>query len=391
MPLGCGRLSRRTGARLGLTQNRWVDERCDPIKAAKAAADYLSTLYDAFGNWPLALAGYNAGEKTVRDALDKSGLKTFWELADAGWLPAETRAYVPAVYAAVAIARSPVRYGFWYRPDHYIARYEKVAVPGGVKLAWVGKQIGVSRNELLDCNPELCKPVTPPCCSEYELCVPRGCRDDLLSAIATRLPCEREQQRQEEIERKSVVIRTPVAPHRVSHGDTWASLARRYKCSTKELAALNHTRTSKLLKRGQLLRVPASSGRVRLSMTRPSKNSSQTFVPAKNTRTALSGHVRIAMTRPAQYGAATFESARNTRTASLRRINERPKKAAVAVTLRYRVSKGDTLWTIAERFHVPVKKLCSQNAMKPNQKIKPGAQLAISSSRPGASRIAGRR
>jgi len=64
--VGMWQIISKTGTRFGLTQNNWIDERCDPMKAAQAAADYLSFLYDTFGNWPLALAAYNAGEGAVR-------------------------------------------------------------------------------------------------------------------------------------------------------------------------------------------------------------------------------------------------------------------------------------------------------------------------------------
>lgn len=43
-----------------------VEDPHNPAEAIPAAARYLSTLYDEFGNWDLALAGYNAGEGAVR-------------------------------------------------------------------------------------------------------------------------------------------------------------------------------------------------------------------------------------------------------------------------------------------------------------------------------------
>lgn len=162
-----------TGRRFGLEQNQWIDERCNPTKAARAAADYLSALYDQFGSWPLALAAYNCGERAVQSTLDRTGLKTFWELAANGHLPSETRDYVPKVLATVKIVRNANRYGFYLGTGRHAPK-KVVSVPGGVKLSWVGKQIGVSEDVLQDCNPELCKPVTPPSCAAYNLCVPEG-------------------------------------------------------------------------------------------------------------------------------------------------------------------------------------------------------------------------
>ena len=75
------------------------DERSDPAKSTRAAARYLKLLYARFGDWPLALAAYNAGERTVQEAVRKGQTTDFWRLADAGLLPRETQAYVPAVLA----------------------------------------------------------------------------------------------------------------------------------------------------------------------------------------------------------------------------------------------------------------------------------------------------
>jgi membrane-bound lytic murein transglycosylase D len=243
-----------TGKRFGLEQNQWIDERCHPMKAARAAADYLSALYDQFGSWPLALAAYNAGEKAVQSTLDRSGLKSFWELAENGYLPAETRDYVPKVLATVKIVRNVNRYGFYLGTGRHVAKQETVSIPGGVKLSWVGKQIGVSEDYLQTCNPELCRPVTPPACSSYNLCVPEGTGESVLSALIERA-------QEKEIFQKSIVTSpSSSAPSYVTkRGDTWQSVARQHQCSAKELAGLNGMTLSRSFKAGQALKIPAGN------------------------------------------------------------------------------------------------------------------------------------
>lgn len=75
------------------------DERTDPEKNARAAAKYLRHLHNRFGNWPLALAAYNAGETRVNNLLKGAGTRDFQSIAPK--LPAETQLYVPKCEAAV--------------------------------------------------------------------------------------------------------------------------------------------------------------------------------------------------------------------------------------------------------------------------------------------------
>jgi membrane-bound lytic murein transglycosylase D len=79
---------------------RLPDERLDPLKSTRAAARYLRDLRASFGDWNLALAAYNAGANRVEEAIRKGATRDFWRLARMGFLPRETRGYVPAVLAA---------------------------------------------------------------------------------------------------------------------------------------------------------------------------------------------------------------------------------------------------------------------------------------------------
>lgn len=71
-------------------------DRFDPRNNIQAGTAYLRQMYDQFGNWNDALAAYNAGPGRMSQV--KAGTAT---------LPAETRAYVPAVTANFTQTKEP--------------------------------------------------------------------------------------------------------------------------------------------------------------------------------------------------------------------------------------------------------------------------------------------
>jgi membrane-bound lytic murein transglycosylase D len=98
--LGLWQFMPETARRYGLVVSSTVDERADVVKSTRAAAHYLRDLYSQFGEWKLAFAAYNAGEKTVQHAM-QHGARDFETLSRDRQLPLETRNYVPAVLSAV--------------------------------------------------------------------------------------------------------------------------------------------------------------------------------------------------------------------------------------------------------------------------------------------------
>ena len=151
-----------TGARFGLTQNYWIDERSSPEKSTLAAARYLKYLATRYkGDWTLALAAYNTGEGTVDSAIARAGTRDFWRLHASGHLAQETRNYVPAILAVVTIAKSPKKYGFDLLPA-YPYRYATHTVAKQTDIKSLAKKLKVSYGALLEMNPELQHGMTPP-------------------------------------------------------------------------------------------------------------------------------------------------------------------------------------------------------------------------------------
>jgi membrane-bound lytic murein transglycosylase D len=105
-----------TARRWGLRVDDEVDERRDPEKATDAALSYLMYLYNRFGSWYLAAAGYNTGENRVARIMtevtgSERGTDADYYLI---WdrLPGETRDFIPAIVALSRIGRDRARYGF---------------------------------------------------------------------------------------------------------------------------------------------------------------------------------------------------------------------------------------------------------------------------------------
>ncbi len=109
----------QTGLKYGLSQDWWQDERMDTYRATEAAADYLQKLYNDFGDWPTAIAAYNAGEGKMSRAMQGTGGKDFFEakaknhvLDEKAQLREETRQYVPKFMAISKIMRNLPELGF---------------------------------------------------------------------------------------------------------------------------------------------------------------------------------------------------------------------------------------------------------------------------------------
>jgi len=100
-----------TGRLYSLEQNIWKDERFGVIESTRAALDYLQKLHDEFGDWQLALAAYNCGEAGVERALARARAAHRSLAYQDLRLPKETQYYVPKLQAIKNIISDPHRFG----------------------------------------------------------------------------------------------------------------------------------------------------------------------------------------------------------------------------------------------------------------------------------------
>jgi membrane-bound lytic murein transglycosylase D len=227
-----------TGRRYGLQQDWWIDERSDPDKATRAAAKYLKALYGMFGDWNLALAGYNAGEMKVVRAMKKYKTGDFWELRQTRGFRPETKNYVPLIHAAIVIAKSPDRYGFVVRPEE-APDVELVAIEGAYDLRVVAECAGEPVETLRSMNPQLRRLATP-ADRKFQLKVPAG-RASGVGECLDQLPPE-----------KRVSFRN----HVVRRGQTLAGIARANGVTARDIAEANGLAAGKRLRPGTELIIP---------------------------------------------------------------------------------------------------------------------------------------
>jgi len=141
-----------TAKAYGLTINKDVDERKDPVQASKAAAAYLKDAFAQFDDWLLAIASYNCGRGAVSRAIVKAGGKAdFWAISP--YLPAETRNYVPKFIATAYIMSNYQNYGISPLSPSFNTLTDVFDVVKPVSLAAVARATGIDLQELILLNP----------------------------------------------------------------------------------------------------------------------------------------------------------------------------------------------------------------------------------------------
>lgn len=210
-----------TAREYGLRVDWWMDDRTDPEKSTRAAAQMLRDLHGQFGDWSLALAAYNCGPGRVSRTLASQGAGSFWELLENQALPKETRGYVPTFFATLTIVSDPQTYGFELEEPKPID-FRNVDVAGPVSLEYVAEAIGIDHDEVKALNPAFRRGIVPP--GKATVRVP--------SNVAPRLA------------EKAATLRyddpyVSVSSFTLRSGDSVAKLAKMLKTSREEILRMN--------------------------------------------------------------------------------------------------------------------------------------------------------
>jgi membrane-bound lytic murein transglycosylase D len=171
-PGGAGpwQLNRTTARRYGLTINKWVDERRDPIKSTRAAAQYLAELHDQTGaDWRMTLVAWNNGDE---------GVNRYIQLMTAPYerlmhrLPRRTRSLMNRFMAVALIARHAKEYGVDPMDLEQAPRYRVIAVGADTPLRTLAQSNHTTVAVLRRLNPALLSDHTPPGPQSYPVRVP---------------------------------------------------------------------------------------------------------------------------------------------------------------------------------------------------------------------------
>ncbi len=354
-----------TGRMYGLQRSHWIDERRDHLKATRAAARHLRDLHRDLGSWPLALAAYNAGINRVKRAIRKAGTSDFWALR----LPAQTRNYVPAFYAAVIIAKEPERYGFSLEYESPLA-YETVKVDGGTRLSLVATFCNTSLQGIRDINPELRQGCVPPG-RKYDLRIPVGSTEEVVAGLA-RTP------------RPTV---TGWGSYTIYSGDTLGSIARQFGTTVEAIQEVNNL-PGHFIRAGDTLMIPGggiAEGHI------PDEPDLEVAMPSSGTYRIRRGDTLWDISR--RYGVSverlmSLNGLSRNQVLSIGqvlRLRPAPGSAVVASTeprdsggtMIYRVRRGDTLWKISRKFGTDLKVLLQANNLERGHLIHPGDRLVI--------------
>jgi hypothetical protein len=151
---GFWQLMPQTAKEHGLEVNSNVDERYHIEKATEAACEYLNHSKELFGNWTLAAAAYNAGNRGISRNLEKQQVTGYYDLL----LSDETQRYLPRIIAIKEILSHPDYYGFIFdKEDLYrLTETRTIKVDTVItNIALFAKQMNFNYKELKLHNPWL--------------------------------------------------------------------------------------------------------------------------------------------------------------------------------------------------------------------------------------------
>ena len=383
-----------TGRRLGLEQNWWFDGRRDVLESTRAALDYLQELHEEFnGDWLLAVAGYNSGEgnveKAIRSAQAAGRPIDFWGVKS--FLPLETRTYVPRLLAIASIVAKPESYGVVLPPLANEPRFAVVETGSQIDMALAARLAGINTDQLYSLNAGVNRWATNPD-GPHRLLLPTDQAAQFASALAEL--CDRD--------------RVQWTRHRVAQGETIGTIAQHYDTTPAVIREVNEMR-SNALHVGDYLTIPhatqslasyTQSADLRAERQKSLAHSGvrkEHVVGSGDTLWSIASTYKVDVRALASWNSMapgdvlsvgrslvvwTDAPATGKQNTAQARVARTDSVAGFALNDRIRqvtyiVRSGDSLSSIARRFHVTVPKLVELNAGASDKYLQPGQKLTM--------------
>ena len=222
--------------------DEWQDGRRDFWQATDAALSKLQYNYDRLGSWPLAIAAYNCGLGRIERAVAASGSTDYIELYEKGYIPLETRRYVPKLFAFAHLSTYYSRYGLDEPAGHETlsGKWKKIRLDQAVNLELLAAGAGVPLDLLRTFNAELRYGITPPADSGYFLKVPAEYSDNIETVLA---------------ETDRPLLRFYI--HEIRSGDTLYALSRHFGVPVSMIEDYNPSADARSLRAGDKIVIPA--------------------------------------------------------------------------------------------------------------------------------------
>jgi membrane-bound lytic murein transglycosylase D len=331
-----------TGKNFNLKQDWWHDDRRDVVASTDAALNYLDTLYGMYGDWTLALASYNWGEGSVRRAIDRNtnaGLPIDYLSLN---MPEETRTYYPRLQALKNIIANPQAFGISLPRIDNEPYFVAVATPRDIDVQTAAHMANMPVEDFRALNPAFNRPVINAAMSPSLL-----------------LPADRAADFQEAVANNDASLVNWQA-YRVKRGDRIDHVAAHYGMSVAALCEANSLSTRDRLKPGSeiLVALHRSAAASQPVPTNLAKASPQVTEPVVQP-------ISVAMEQP-----EVEESHPGIVRASYTPAASRMSPAV------YTVRKGDTLFSVAQRFHTSVADIKRLNRLRGNA-LQPGESLHV--------------
>lgn len=157
--MGAWQFMPATGRRFDMRISRLVDDRKNVMESTRAALDYLQQLHAQFGDWHLALAGYNWGEGNVAKAQKRNLARGLSDDYLSLSMPTETRNYVPQLEALKRLIVDPERYGTRLPEIPNFPYFQQVAVSGDLDIILAIRWADVPEAEFFALNPSARRPL----------------------------------------------------------------------------------------------------------------------------------------------------------------------------------------------------------------------------------------